>query len=136
MTTTAKAFRVGGTTDEITTCDQCGREDLKDTVIMIHLDADGEDDGTSYMGRDCAAKAAGWTQAKVRKLATAAGRAAKEKAERERVVAENARRTEFEKNFAAWLMETHGGTEKEVMKQLGLRTRFKLVCEYQDSLKG
>lgn len=133
MTVTAMAFRVDGTTDDITTCNQCGREDLHTTVVMVHLDAEGNDDGTSYMGSECAAQAAGWTQAKVRKLASAADRAAKEKAERERFAAEAADRSKFEEDFAAWLMTTHGGTEKEIMKHLGLRTRMKLVVEFNRS---
>lgn len=133
MTVTAMAFRVDGTTDEITTCDQCGKEDLRDTVIMVHLDADGNDDGTSYMGRDCAARATGWTQAKVRRHVTAADRAAKEKAERERLAEQAAGTARFDKDFAAWLMTTYGGTEKEVMKRMGLRTRFKLVVEFENS---
>jgi hypothetical protein len=133
MIVTAMAFRVDGTTDDITTCDQCGREDLHTTVIMVHLDAAGSDDGTSYMGSDCAAQAAGWPQAKVRKLATAADRAAKETAERERLAKQAADTAKFEKDFAAWLMTTHGGTEKEVMKRRGLHTRFKLVVEFESS---
>jgi hypothetical protein len=133
MTTIIKAFRVAGTTDDVTICDQCGRDDLRSTVVMVHQDADGNDDGTSYMGSDCAARAAGWTQAKVRKLASAADRAAKEQAERDRLIKQAAETKQFEQNFAAWLVTNHGGTEKEVMRRMGLRTRFKLVTEFEES---
>jgi hypothetical protein len=133
MTVTAKVFRVAGTTDDVTTCDQCGKDDLRHTVVMVHLDADGNDDGVSYMGSDCAARAAGWTQARIRKLANAADRATKEQAERERLAKQAEERAKFEKDFAAWLVATYGGTEKDVMKRLGLRTRFKLVVEFRDS---
>jgi hypothetical protein len=44
-------FKVLGTTDEITTCDCCGRKNLKCTVA---LDKDGE---IVHYGRDCAGAA-------------------------------------------------------------------------------
>ena len=53
MTTTDTRYRVLGTTDESTTCDYCGRVDLKSTVV---LDLDGE---ITYAGSDCASKMAG-----------------------------------------------------------------------------
>lgn len=50
MTTTA--YRVLGTTDDVTKCDQCGREGLTHTVAL----SIGED-GTAYYGSTCAANA-------------------------------------------------------------------------------
>lgn len=79
-----KAYRVLGTTDDVTTCELCGRVELKSTVALQPLDPDGGADGEPvYFGSDCAARAAGWTQKEVRKAAGAADRARVE-AERQR----------------------------------------------------
>lgn len=62
-----KAYRVRGTTNDVTDCEQCGRIELRGTVMMQPLDAEGNDDGdVSYFGTSCAAKAAGWTQRDVK----------------------------------------------------------------------
>ena len=74
--TATMTYRIKGTTDDVTTCGQCGREDLKSTVVMAILDADSNEEDVTYMGSDCAAKAAQWTQAKVRKDAHDADKAA------------------------------------------------------------
>jgi hypothetical protein len=55
-TATAK-FRYIGTTDERTECDRCGKVDLKSTVIIATLDADGNDEAVVYYGSTCAARA-------------------------------------------------------------------------------
>jgi hypothetical protein len=79
-----KAYRVLGTSDDVTTCELCGRAELKSTVALQPLDPDGGADGEAvYFGSDCAARAAGWTQKDVRKAAGAADRARAE-AERQR----------------------------------------------------
>jgi len=62
----AKVFRVLGTTDDVTTCELCGKPELCGTVILGALDADGNVEGTAYYGSACAAKAAGWTTKAVR----------------------------------------------------------------------
>lgn len=54
---TAPRFRYIGTTDERTECDRCGKVDLKSTVIIATLDADGNDDAVVYYGSTCAARA-------------------------------------------------------------------------------
>jgi len=62
--TTAKAFRVLGTTDHVTVCWLCGRDELRGTIALEVLDADGNATGTVvYYGSSCGARAAGWTQA-------------------------------------------------------------------------
>lgn len=59
-----KAF---GTTTEYTTCDNCGREDLKKTIIMDTVDADGNRDGNeSHFGVVCAAKLSGRTEKEIK----------------------------------------------------------------------
>lgn len=73
-----KLYRALGTTDEITECEHCGRVDLKGTVILGVLDADGNVESRTYFGAVCGAKAAGWTTKDVRKAAAAADRAAAE----------------------------------------------------------
>lgn len=54
---TTQGFRYYGMTDDTTTCDQCGRTELKRTIILMTLDADGNDDGLVYFGSSCAARA-------------------------------------------------------------------------------
>lgn len=100
-----RAYRVIGTTDESTECDLCHRVELKATVMLLPLDADGNADGeVAYFGRSCAAKAAGWT---VRELNANIKRAAVEKqsAERARRIAEREAET---KAYNAWVAETYG----------------------------
>lgn len=86
-TAARKIYKVLGTTDEVTECEHCGRVDLKGTIILGALDADGNVEGTTYFGAVCGARAAGWTTREIRKAATAADRAAREAAriERERL---------------------------------------------------
>ena len=57
MNTTAKPFRFIGITDESTTCDHCGKEDLARTVMLATLDADGNAEGLVYFGTTCAGRA-------------------------------------------------------------------------------
>jgi hypothetical protein len=83
-TAPAKVFKVLGTTDEVTECEHCGRVDLKGTIILGYLDADGNVESTTYFGAVCGARAAGWTTKDIRKAATAADRAAVEAARIER----------------------------------------------------
>jgi hypothetical protein len=51
-------YTVAGTTDENTTCDCCGKSNLKMTVVL--RDEDGE---FHFFGRSCAARATGWKSA-------------------------------------------------------------------------
>lgn len=64
-----------GFTDDITTCDHCGREDLKGTVRMVAIDPDGGDDGEQYMGVVCAARMTGRKATDIRTEANRADRA-------------------------------------------------------------
>ena len=57
-TNTTPKFVVLGTTDSVCKCDHCGRTDLKKTVALGLLDADGNWDGdVTYYGTTCAAHA-------------------------------------------------------------------------------
>lgn len=56
MASTPK-FRYIGVTDECTTCENCGKPQLKSTVIVGLLDADGNTEDVVYYGSTCAARA-------------------------------------------------------------------------------
>lgn len=73
-----QATKIIGITDEVGTCDCCGRTDLKRTVMLLI----GQAESIAYYGCACAAKAMGRRTAKsVEKLAVAAQAIADHKAE-------------------------------------------------------
>lgn len=67
-------YRAMGTTDEVTTCEICGKPELKGTVILAILDADGNREATVYAGATCAARRVGGnvTAKKIRDAASGA----------------------------------------------------------------
>lgn len=72
ITTTATAtnYRYIGITDETTTCECCGKANLRSTVVLSLLDTDGNHEETAFYGSTCAARALGERSgAHVRKLA-------------------------------------------------------------------
>jgi hypothetical protein len=77
-----------GTTDENTTCDCCGKSNLKMTVVLR------DDEGEFYFfGRSCAARATGWKAANLDR----------------QVIAANSKRTEAAarvERFTAYLAST------------------------------
>lgn len=52
-------FSLLGIDDEVTTCECCGKTNLKCTVVLSILDADGAGRGEVRYGRDCGARALG-----------------------------------------------------------------------------
>lgn len=117
-----KAYRVAGFTDEITTCELCGKPELKGTVQMIALDADGNDDTDHYFGSSCAAKAAGWTQKKVKDdvRSVAFQKAA-------------ARRAEEDRLFGLWLMENYQTSDVvAAVKLSGIRSNHLFIMFHRD----
>lgn len=58
-TATTPAYRYLGITDECVECQQCGRTELRSTVVLAILDADGNTEDVTYYGSTCAAKALG-----------------------------------------------------------------------------
>ena len=51
-------WRYLGVTDECVQCEKCGKADLRATIMIVPLDADGNDDGDPvYFGSTCAARA-------------------------------------------------------------------------------
>jgi hypothetical protein len=65
-------MRAKGTTELVTECDCCGRVDLKKTVIMAVLDADGNETDRMHFGVVCAAKASGRPVKEIKAEASAA----------------------------------------------------------------
>lgn len=57
----APRFRLLGIVDDVTACDCCGKQELKCTMALEELDADGNAVGEVYYGRDCGARALGWS---------------------------------------------------------------------------
>lgn len=49
-------YRVLGVNDDTTTCEACGKEELKRVVMLGVLDADNNVEGTLYAGTTCAAR--------------------------------------------------------------------------------
>jgi hypothetical protein len=90
---TSPKFRFLGTTDDVIDCERCGKQNLRATVVLEALDADGNAEDVVYFGSDCAARALRatgkrTTAATVRKIAEAANReTAHRVAESERLVA-------------------------------------------------
>lgn len=104
----SKVYRVKGSTTDVTECELCGRVDLKGTIVLEVLDADGNGTGeVVYYGANCGAKAAGWTQRDIKQAAKTADQAARDAATRER----EARRDAEATRWTAWLTEQTGETE-------------------------
>lgn len=59
MTAQTAKFRFIGTTDECVECQACGKTDLRATVVLAILDADGNAEEITYYGSTCAARALG-----------------------------------------------------------------------------
>jgi hypothetical protein len=130
--------RIIGTTDEITTCSQCGREGLSHTVVIDFVDADGNAEGElDYFGSDCATKI--FTGKKARQIETEARKAdaARRAAEREaRWVASEAERAVNDAPFYAWVTETYGfkcsshGDIFDNSKMCGRKSPYALRAEF------
>ncbi|MFI8890522.1 hypothetical protein [Streptomyces paradoxus] len=131
-----KAFRVGGTTDEITQCELCGRPELKGTVQMIELDADGNDFEDHYFGTACAAKAAGWTQKDVKAKARLANKAKREAADeaRRKIEAEESARRNRAKEW--WLREHFGTSDMHEAAKLAGMSAVRLSCAFIDEYEA
>jgi hypothetical protein len=58
-TTASKApkFRYIGITDECVVCQNCGKPELKSTIVLAVLDEDGNEEEITYYGSTCAARA-------------------------------------------------------------------------------
>jgi hypothetical protein len=66
-------FQILGFNDEVTTCDLCGKQELKGTYALQEYDATGGPVGPVVrFGSTCGRKAAGWTVSEWNRKATAA----------------------------------------------------------------
>lgn len=98
-----KIYEALGTTDTETTCELCGRADLKSTVALRDIEA-----GTVvHFGSDCAARATGWTVREVELAAVAADRAIELAAQAERDELARVESISWE----GWLVERTGMTD-------------------------
>lgn len=107
-----------GFTDDVTTCEHCGRADLKGTVRMAAVDADGGEDGETYMGVVCAAKMAGRKAGDIRTEAARADR------QRDREVREA---------WRAWLDAMSTWTCAMRDAAVGLNAGYVVISAYYDS---
>ena len=112
--TSRRVFAVLGTTDDITTCELCGRSDLRSTVVLDVLDAEGMKTGDLvYYGSDCAGRAAGWTTREVNQRIRDAQRREREAA---RAAREERSRRENEA-FIAWCARELGVTVPDGLEE-------------------
>lgn len=95
MTTT---YRYRGTTDDLTTCEECGREELHSTVVLA-VEVDGEDAGVIHVGSTCAARFL--SRRTGRTVTTADVRKGLREAERVRLEEEQERRDAEDREFIA-----------------------------------
>lgn len=123
------AYRVLGTTDDVTECELCGRIDLKGTVMLGVLDADGNVEGVVYYGSSCGARAAGWTTKVIRDAAKAADTARRE--------AERAEQEAKDRAWCAardaWITANVGPDALTRPRKYGYSSSVALVQHYVDS---
>lgn len=107
--TTAARYRIIGTTDDITTCDACGRTGLTHTIVLAITDPNGDTDGHVHFGSVCGARAAGMPVRDLLRHADAADRAARANDDTHRAarVAANRAREAEQQAFAEWLHTTY-----------------------------
>jgi hypothetical protein len=55
--TQTPTYRYIGLTDECVECQRCGKTELRNTVVLAILDADGNPEAITYYGSTCAARA-------------------------------------------------------------------------------
>ncbi len=132
MTTTEHtrlAYRVLGTTDDVTECGLCGRVELKGTVVLGVLDLDGNVDGVVYYGSSCGARASGWTTKEIRVAAKAADQAARD--------TKRVEREERDRRWTAardeWISVNVGPDALDYPRRYGYRGTVALVSHYVDT---
>jgi hypothetical protein len=91
-TNTAPGFRYIGVTDECVECQKCGKTELRATVVLAILDADGNTEDVTYYGSTCAARALAERGTPVKGGGRAVLQSARWAQERLRTEADDARR--------------------------------------------
>lgn len=119
-------FRILGTTNDVTTCEHCGRTELKGTIILGVLDEDGNVVDRVHYGATCGARAAGQTVKEFRKAATDADRPRLAAAAAARYAARHA----ADEAFAVWAYENYGPAPARYMTKSihEMRAEFGAVC--------
>lgn len=124
-----KMYRTLGTTQDVTECQHCGLANLKGTIILGVLDADGNVEDVTYFGAVCGAKAAGWTATEIRKSAKAAddgrheaGRLAQSNASRAWLAARD-----------EWIAKNIGADALSNPRKYGYRSPYAIVKAYQEA---
>lgn len=127
-TATTKVFAVLGKTDHVTVCWLCGRDELRGTIALDTLDADGNRTGNAvYYGSSCGAKAAGWTQ----KEFNAAVKVAEQEKEDARRAARNEASARYVAARDAYAQATYGCDIWSVRDANGKRVPyFNIVKEF------
>jgi hypothetical protein len=97
-------YIVKGSTDDVTTCEVCGKPELKGTVILGFSD----DSGLTYAGSACAAKLAGRPVREIRSETKEADRANREAERRAHSAANDARMAERYAGLGQWMADTFG----------------------------
>ncbi len=69
-------YEIRGITDEVTTCDCCGKKSLKDTVALEVMEGDNAGD-IRFFGSHCAARAMGQPKGKAEQIVLTAKRRAR-----------------------------------------------------------
>ncbi|WP_144121115.1 hypothetical protein [Catellatospora sichuanensis] len=75
MDTYTVTYVAMGMTDDVTTCEICGKPELKGTVRLMLVDSDGNSEGEVFAGVSCAAKRAGRKATEIRTEAKRADKA-------------------------------------------------------------
>lgn len=117
MARTIRSFRFEGTTDQIDTCDCCGKSNLKITVKILDLET-GEE---LNFGTTCAARALSLSAVEVKAESRAADKAREE-------AAAAARKAEDDRKHALWtqyLIEQSGG----IFDQCGRPQVFAMIMK-------
>ena len=112
-----------GIDDEVTTCDCCGKSELKCTMALSELDADGCEVAVVHFGRDCGARALGWKVAAERAEKIARGGAVRFDYDT-LVRAETAAR-----NYSGPTTIELDGVRMEVDRIFGAKRRARLLTE-------
>jgi hypothetical protein len=102
------SFKILGTTEDVTSCECCGRENLKKTVAISLDDAD-----PMYFGTTCAARAVGWAAADMRRSIKRVEDEQKEKAR----LARNARIVAEQCAWFTWL-DAHAPNINSTFEQI------------------
>lgn len=130
---TTRQYRVVGRTDDVLTCELCGKPELTHTVMLEALDAAGNGTGDiTYYGKTCAARAAGWTYKECHQRINAY-----ERDVREWLRAESAHNTD--QYIAArdtWCQQTYGCTIWEVPDANGNRRKVYDIVKEFDAHNG